>query len=114
MDGKKPTRVNKRKAAARAANEAKRRKHEKEMDPCVQIERKVIDLEALDLQNKQHVDAWKEPELPQRPPRQERWQYKGDDILMDRKKFPKGWNSDEPDLDPLYVKWCSFQMELLC
>lgn len=108
MPGRNKGAAAKRKAAAIAANEAKRLKQEEEMDPNVEIERRVIDLDELDLQDKQYVEAWKEAEPPQRPPRQKRWKYTGNEIIFDRKKFPKGWNSQEPDLDEMYVIWVSF------
>ncbi|KAJ5370171.1 uncharacterized protein N7496_006263 [Penicillium cataractarum] len=64
-------------------------------DPTVSKE---IKLEELDL-NVSYVDAYKSV-APARPPRQQRWRHRGSQPLVDPMKFPAGWNSNEPDLDP--------------
>lgn len=40
------------------------------------------------------------PEEEPKPPRQERWVHRGNEPLLDPNALPKGWNMDEPDLDP--------------
>lgn len=64
-------------------------------DPTVSKE---IKLEYLD-HDVSYVDAYKSAD-PARPPRQPRWRHRGSQPLVDPKKFPAGWNSNEPDLDP--------------
>lgn len=64
-------------------------------DPTV---RKKIKIEALDL-NVSYVDKHK-PVAPSRGPKQPRWRHRWPQPLVDPKKFPTGWNSNEPDLDP--------------
>lgn len=64
-------------------------------DPTV---RKEIKIEDLDL-NVSYVDKSK-PVAPRRGPKQPRWRHREPQPLVDPKKFPPGWNSNEPDLDP--------------
>ncbi len=64
-------------------------------DPTV---RKEIKIEDLDL-NVSYVGRSK-PVAPSRSPKQPRWRHRGPQPLVDPKKFPAGWNSNEPDLDP--------------
>jgi hypothetical protein len=59
---------------------------------------KEVKLEELDL-DVSYVDEYK-PAAPARPQRQPRWRHRGSKPLVDPKKFPAGWNSNEPDLDP--------------
>jgi hypothetical protein len=59
-----------------------------------------IILERLDL-DVSYVELYKRgAPKPTRPQRQPRWQHPGDEPLVDPLKFPTGWNSNEPDLDP--------------
>ncbi|KAJ5180250.1 hypothetical protein N7492_003460 [Penicillium capsulatum] len=39
-------------------------------------------------------------DTPQRPSRQPRWRWTGDNPQNNWSQLPKGWNPDEPDLDP--------------
>lgn len=64
-------------------------------DPIV---RKEINIEDLDLKAS-YVDKHK-PVALSRGPKQPRWRHRGSQPLVDPKKFPAGWNSNEPDLDP--------------
>ncbi|OOQ86207.1 hypothetical protein PEBR_22408 [Penicillium brasilianum] len=64
-------------------------------DPTIDKE---IKLEELDL-DVSYVDEYKSA-APARPQRQPRWRHQGSQPLVDPKKFPTGWNSNEPDLDP--------------
>lgn len=59
-----------------------------------------IILERLDL-DVSYVELYKRgTPKPARRPRQPRWQHRGDEPLVDPMKFPTGWNSNEPDLEP--------------
>jgi hypothetical protein len=59
-----------------------------------------IILERLDL-DVSYVELYKRgAPKPARRPRQPRWQHHGAEPLVDPLKFPTGWNSNEPDLDP--------------
>ncbi|KAJ5116149.1 hypothetical protein N7456_000497 [Penicillium angulare] len=69
-------------------------------DPDDQIPRKDIKIEELDLQSKKYVMEWQQADIKvDRPPRQ-RWVHNGPQPMEDKDKLPKGWMTDEPDLDP--------------
>ncbi|KAJ5548316.1 hypothetical protein N7513_005550 [Penicillium frequentans] len=59
---------------------------------------KTFSIQNLDLA--QVFDPPAPPEEEPKPPRQERWTHRGDGPLLDPSALPKGWNMDEPDLDP--------------
>lgn len=64
----------------------------------------MINIRDLDL-TKSYAPSSTRPSSVVRPARQHRWRHSGPQPLQDWASLPAGWNDEEPDLDPRYVKW---------